>query len=128
MTIRGLISDDNFYFGNLPGGTNNDADPAFKFIDALDEFNVRQQSGITSSDLFVNSDLPTAIQNTWDVNRDDNVDALDQFVDRFYAKFPFGELEMIDIATGGPFAPTARSASANSRGRGICFGRIVEQF
>lgn len=38
-----------------------------------------------------------ALANVWDVNRDDNVDALDQFAARTYSAFGFAELDMIEI-------------------------------
>jgi len=94
----GLATADKFYFGNLPGESGNDPDLDFHFTDALDQFAVQINSTLANSDLFYNYGLAAAIMNLWDFNRDNNVDALDQSVARVYSRFPYGELEMINIA------------------------------
>ena len=110
----GLGSDDRFYFGSMPGETGNDTDPDYHYTDALDQSAVRRHSGAAGSDLFYNSDLKTAIENPYDVNRDEQIDALDQSVARRFSVFPFGELDSINIVAPAP--PTITAGLANDTG------------
>ena len=114
----GLVTADTFYFGNLPGDTGNDTGSDFRYTDALDQSAVKIHSTVANSDLFYNYGLIAAITNLWDLNRDDNVDALDQSAARIYSKFPFGELDMINLDGAVPASldlkihATASGASA----------------
>src|SRR5207342_188356 len=93
----GLAAESVFFYGNLPGDVNNDSSATYKYTDANDEQTILQQSTIANSDLYDNYGLAAAIANLWDVNRDGQVDANDQFVARFYSFFPYDELDMINI-------------------------------
>ena len=101
----GLAADDQFFFGSMPGETGNDTDPDFHFTDANDQLAIRSHSNLSGASLSVNLGLTVAIQNIYDVNRDGQIDALDQSVARQYSLFPFGELDMINIPLGGSLAP-----------------------
>jgi len=94
----GLGVDDVFYFGNLPGETGDDPNSEFQFVDANDQLAARVFSDAAHANLFQQLGLTAAIQNRWDLDRDNRVDVDDQQVVRANMQFPRGELDMINIA------------------------------
>jgi len=104
----GLAAQDVFFYGNMPGDTNDDPSGDFKTIDANDQFNIKTAATDPSNTgLYFTYSLSTAISNLWDVNRDGDVNANDQFAAKQYSLSPYGELDTINISSGGPFAPAS---------------------
>ena len=104
----GLAADSVFYFGNQPGDSGQGDDVDAAFTDATDDITARNHQ---ESDLSSHYGLAGAIANVYDYNRDDQVDATDQVFARNFGSTN-GELDMINIAAAGPFAPATSSMSA----------------
>jgi len=104
----GLAAQDVFFYGNMPGDTNNDPTGVFKTIDATDQNNIKiAATNPNNTGLYFSYPLSAAISNLWDVNRDGDVNANDQLAAKIKSVAPYGELDMINVSNSGPFAPSA---------------------
>ena len=111
----GLAAQSVFFFGNMPGDTNDDPNGDFKNIDANDQFNVKiAATDPNNTGLYFSYPLSGAISNLWDINRDGAVNANDQLAAKIKSVAPYGELDTINIGPGGPFAPVGGSAAVAS--------------
>jgi len=110
----GIVSDDRFYFGSMPGEAAYDMDSDYQFTDANDQFAVRSHGGLAGTDLFDAYGLQGAIENLYDITRDNQIDANDQFAVRQYSVFPFGQLDGVEIVTPAP--PTISAALVKDTG------------
>jgi len=111
--ITGLVAQDVFFYGNMPGDTNDDPSGDFKTIDANDQFNIKTAAADpNNTGLYFTYALSTAISNLWDINRDGDVNASDQFAAKQYSLSPYGQLDTINIPIGGPFAPSSGVGAA----------------
>jgi len=111
----GLAAQDVFFFGNMPGDTNNDPAGDFKTIDAIDQFNIKTAAtDSNNTGLYFNVSLASAISNVWDINRDGDVNANDQLSARVHSSAPYGQLDMLNISIGGPFAPVVGDVGATA--------------
>jgi len=59
-----------------------------------------------------NQPLAAAIANLYDINRDGQVDALDQSAARQFGRFPYGQLDLINVPAAGGGSASAAVASA----------------
>ena len=114
----GLAADDHFFFGSAPGSSGVGDDPDAMFTDATDEIVARNNQ---ESDLSLNHPYNVAKANIYDYNKDDQVDATDQILARNFGN-TCGELDMINISAGGPFAPAAGGAAVASALAGSAVG------
>ena len=110
----GLTSPDVFVYGDMPGESGNDTNSDFQFIDALDQFAVRVHSNAANTNLFQQFGLAPAVQNLWDLNRDNRVDINDENIVRFNLQAPRGELDMINIPLGGGLSLAAGNVEAKA--------------
>jgi len=109
----GLAAQDVFFYGNMPGDTNDDPSGDFKTIDANDQFNIKTAAtDPNNTGLYFTYALSSAISNLWDINRDGDVNASDQFAAKQYSLSPYGQLDTINIPIGGPFAPSSGGGAA----------------
>jgi len=109
----GLAAQDVFFFGNMPGDTNDEAGSDFKNIDANDQFNTKTAAADpNNTGLFFTYSLSVAIANTWDHDRNGDVNASDQFIAKSFSLAPYTSLNMINLAPGGPFAPSGGGGGA----------------
>ena len=111
----GLAAQDVFFYGNLPGDTNDDPTGDFKVIDATDQNNIKiAATNPLNTGLYFTYSLAGAISNLWDINRDGDVNANDQLAAKVHSVSPYGELDTINIAAAGPFAPVTGGAGATA--------------
>ena len=111
----GLAAQKVFFYGNMPGDTNNDPTGDFKTIDAIDQNNIKvAATNINNTGLYFNYPLATAISNIWDINRDGDVNSTDQLAARYFSFSPYGALQMISVPANGPFAPVGGNAAVVS--------------
>ena len=113
VTVRanantGLTSPYTFFFGNLPGDTGLGETSDWAYTDATDQYAILSngQTGLTFTE-----PLNVAIANPYDVNRDGNVDASDQYIAKVFSRFPHGDLGAINVPVSGYGSAGAAVAS-----------------